>query len=75
MLEFLASRLHGGCQIDIDDDEKEETSALVNQCFSGGYQKVRTRHGDICFQRGDYAPDSEYWQDDGYMGGEWSWSD
>jgi hypothetical protein len=75
MLEFLASRLSGDCQIYIDDDEKEETSALVKQCFSRGYQKVRTRHGDFCFYRGYYALESEYWQDDGYMGGEWSSSD
>lgn len=75
ILKFLASQLNGNCRIYIDVDEKEETSALVKQCFSGGYQKVPAEHGDIFFKRGNYVPGSEHWLDDSSTGSEWSSSD
>lgn len=71
ILKFLASRLNGNCRIYIDVDEKEETSALVKQCFLGGYQKVPAEHGDIFFKRGHYASRSKRWLDDDSTGSEW----
>jgi hypothetical protein len=65
VLQFVAQRLHSSCIVEVDDDDREETSALIKEFFPGGYRKVRTRAGDFYFRRGEYSPEA------GYLPAEW----
>jgi len=54
--------------VEIDDDNRAETSALVKKYFPQGYEKVQTVTGDRIFMRGAFSWESGYWDDDGRDG-------
>lgn len=69
-LQYIASQLSNSCIVEVDDDDRRQTSTLVRECLPSGYRKVQTLAGDICFGRNDYY-DSEdedepsgCWKDD-----------
>ena len=51
VLQYIGRRLPTTCTIEVDDDDKQETSTLMKEHFPQGYQKVHTRLGDIAFSR------------------------
>ena len=53
-LQEIASHLPRSCIVEVDDDNREETRALMGESFPGGYRKVQTLSGDVYFGRNDY---------------------
>lgn len=52
VLECVNQYVSSRATIEVDDNDMEETSELVKKCLPNGYRKVRTRTGDVCFERG-----------------------
>jgi hypothetical protein len=52
-----------GSVVEVDDDDREETSSLVKECLRNGYRKRQTWTGDEHFLRGIYEYDPEYRND------------
>lgn len=63
ILEYLNRYVPSRTILEIDDDNRQETSELLRQCLSNGFRKVRTRTGDECFRRGSFTWESGYWHD------------
>ena len=81
ILKYFSTNLPKTTAVGIDDDDRAETTAMMDKHFGPGYQKVRTITGDFCFERGQYSRESEYWDSDcrdgcnfadGGMGDDWS---
>ena len=53
-LREIASRLSRSCIVEVDDDNRKETRAVMRESFPGGYRKVQTLSGDAYFRRNDY---------------------
>ena len=51
VLEYVNQYVSSRATIEVDDNDMGETSELVKKCFPNGYRKVRTRTGDIWFER------------------------
>lgn len=64
VLEYVNQYVSSGTVVEVDDDDREETSELVKECLPNGYRKVQTRTGDLCFMRGEFSWESGYWDDD-----------
>lgn len=64
ILVFISSHLSRTCIVEVDDDERKETSAIVSECFPNSYLKVQTLAGDFCFRRNDFSEESGYWDDE-----------
>lgn len=52
VLECVNQYVSSRATIEVDDNDMEETSELIKKCLPNGYRKVRTRIGDIIFERG-----------------------
>lgn len=50
-LESIRQHISSGLLVEVDDDDREETSEVIMAYFSDGYKKVRTRTGDWFFER------------------------
>ena len=53
-LHDTASHLSRSCIIEVDDENRKQTRALMEESFPGGYRKVQTLSGDAYFGRNDY---------------------
>jgi hypothetical protein len=51
ILEYVNQHVSSRATIEVDNNEKEETSELAKKCLSNGYRNVRTGFGDIFFRR------------------------
>ena len=51
VLEYVNQHVSSRATIEVDNNEKEETSELAKKCLSNGYRNVRTGFGDIFFRR------------------------
>ena len=49
-LQDIASHLIHSCIVEVDDDNSEETKAVLGESFPGGYRKVQTLLGDTCIR-------------------------
>ncbi|KAM0798469.1 hypothetical protein BDR22DRAFT_859112 [Usnea florida] len=50
-LQDVASHLSHCCIVEVDDDNSEETRAVLGESFPGGYRKVQTLLGDAYIRR------------------------
>ena len=50
-LQDIASHLSHSCIVEVDDDNSEETRAVLGESFPGGYRKVQTLSGDFYIRR------------------------
>ena len=50
-LQDIASHLSRSCIVEVDDDDRKETRAMMEESFPGGYRKVQTLSGDVYFKR------------------------
>ena len=57
-LQNISSHLSRSCIVEVDDDDRKETRAVMGESFPGGYRKVQTLAGDVYFGR------NEYWYSD-----------
>jgi hypothetical protein len=58
--------------VEVDDDGREETAALVKKYLPDGYRKLQCHLvGDFVFKRGPYSWESGYWDDDDGPSGSW----
>jgi hypothetical protein len=48
------------CIIEVDDDNRKETSALIKEYLLGGYQKSQTEIGELCFKKWNHSLESGY---------------
>lgn len=64
MLEYMIPQLSGSCVIEVDDDDREETSDLIRKCIPNGYRKVKTLTGDFIFGRNGSSVDSSHRHED-----------
>jgi len=65
-LEFFGQHLRSPVIVEVDDDDRKETSELIKQCLPNGYRKVQCHLvGDLIFKRGQFSIESGYWDDDG----------
>jgi hypothetical protein len=65
-LECFGQHLSSGTVVEVDDDDRKDTSELVKERLPNGYRKVRCRlAGDLIFKRGQFSIESGYWDDDG----------
>lgn len=55
VLECVNQYVSSRATIDVDDNDMEETSELIKKCLPNGYRKVRTRIGDMIFERGMFS--------------------
>jgi hypothetical protein len=53
--------MNNGSIVNLEDDGRAETMAMMDKHFDPGYQKVRTITGDLYFERGQYSRESGYW--------------
>ncbi|KAI9773954.1 MAG: hypothetical protein M1839_001966 [Geoglossum umbratile] len=60
-LRYIAGQLPSSCAVEVDDNDREETSTLIRECLPSGYRKVQTLTGDLWFRRNDYSKKSGYW--------------
>lgn len=61
VLQFFNQHVNEGLVIDLDDDDKEETRELADQCLTRvGYRKVRTQIGDVIFGREKYLRETDF---------------
>ena len=44
-----ASQLSKSCVVEMDDDDRRQTSTLMRECLPSGYRKVQTLAGDFFF--------------------------
>ncbi|KAI9768246.1 MAG: hypothetical protein M1840_005076 [Geoglossum simile] len=58
VLEYVNQYVSSGYIVEVDDDDREETSELVKECLPNGCRKVQTRTGGLCFMRGEFSPES-----------------
>lgn len=63
-LQYNASRLPDSCVVEVDDDDRTETSTVMRECLPGGCRKVQTLAGDKYFVRNDYSIESDDENDD-----------
>ena len=68
-LRYLSSELRSSCVVEVDGNDKAETSALMGECFPRGYRKVQTLAGNLLFQGSRYYTDPDY-----YSGGSDYWT-
>lgn len=68
ILKYFSTNLPKTTAVGLDDDDRAETTAMMDKYFDSGYQKVRTITGDYCFERGQYSRESGYWDSDGRDG-------
>ena len=52
ILRFVGKELRPGCIVTVDDDNRPETRALMEQSFSTGFRQLQTKTGDFRFERG-----------------------
>jgi hypothetical protein len=70
-LEWIRQHISSDLFVEVDDDDREETSEVIMEYFPDGYKKVRTRTGDWFFERDEnpLESDSDYLEhDDGDSG-------
>jgi hypothetical protein len=60
----IAEHLPEGSYLQIDNDRRRETQAVMQTFLSSQYQEVRTLVGDLEFKRGRFSYESGYWDDD-----------
>jgi hypothetical protein len=64
-LECFGRHLLSTVVVEVDDDDRKETSELVKEGLPNGYRKVRCRlAGDLIFKRGQFSIESGYYWDD-----------
>lgn len=81
VMEYIGQQLQPDCVITVDDDNKQETRALLKESFpaaaartaiggsgAGGFRQGKTRAGDYCFERGPHIPDTRYWDNAFFWG-------
>ncbi len=66
LLQFLTRRLPDRCIVEVDDDDRTETTAVMRECLPNDYRKVKTVAGDLCFKRDHYSIESGHSDDDYY---------
>ena len=54
ILKCFSTNLPKTTAVGLDDDDRAETTAMMDKYFDSGYQKVRTVTGDHCFEQGQY---------------------
>ena len=54
ILRFIGKELRPGCIVTVDDDNRPETRALMEQSFSTGFRQLQTKTGDFRFESGGY---------------------
>jgi hypothetical protein len=60
--------------VEIDNDGRVETGALMKECLPHGYQEIRCRDfGDFIFKRGQFSWESGYWDNHGPLTGDWNY--
>lgn len=65
-LQCFGQHLSIRTNVQIDNDGRAETGALIKECLPHGYQEIRCRQvGDLIFKRGQFSWESGYWDDDG----------
>ena len=64
VLQYTARQISSSCIIEVDDDDREETSLVMRESLPSGYRKVQTLAGDLCFRRNAYSEESGYWDED-----------
>ena len=81
ILKYFSTNLPKTTVVGLDDDDRAETTAMMDKHFDPGYQKSRSITRDFCFERGRYSRESGYWDSDGRdgcnaadggMGDDWS---
>ena len=60
ILRFIGKELRPGCIVTVDDDNRPETRALMEQSFSTGFRQLQTETGDFHFERGKYSGGNEF---------------
>jgi hypothetical protein len=64
-LQCFGRHLSIRTNVQIDDNGRAETGALIKECLPHGYREIRCRHaGDLIFKRGQFSWESGYWDDD-----------
>ena len=53
-LQEITSHLSRSCIVEVDDDDRKQTRAVMDESFLGDYRKVQTLSGDAYFGRNDY---------------------
>ena len=67
-LEYFGQYLLSETVVEVDDDDRKDTSELVKERLPNGYRKVRCRlTGDLIFQGGQFSVESGSWDDDSPM--------
>ena len=64
VLQYTVRQLSSSCTVEVDDDDMEETSLVMRESLPGGFRKVQTLAGDLCFRRNQYSEESGYWNED-----------
>ena len=60
ILRFVGKELQPGCIVTVDDDNRPETRALMEQSFPTGFRQLQTETGDFHFERGNYSRGKEF---------------
>ena len=55
ILQYFARQLPSSCIVEVDDDDRKETSTIIRECLPSGYRKVQTLAGDFYFRRNYYS--------------------
>lgn len=58
VLQYIVPQLSNSCIIEVDHDNRKETSALMRECLPTGYREVHTLEGDLYFGRITRVPES-----------------
>ena len=51
ILQCVGGQLPNSCIVEVDNDDRRETSTVMRECFPSGYRKVQTEVGDEHFMR------------------------
>jgi hypothetical protein len=71
-LQCLGQHLSIQTNVEIDNDGRIETGALIKECLPHGYREIRCRKfGDYIFKRGQFSWESGYW--DFPLKGDWNY--
>jgi len=66
-LQCFGQHLSIRTNVQIDNDGRIETGAIMKECLPHGYREIRCRHfGDLVFKRGRFSWESGYWNEDMY---------
>ena len=66
-LQCFGQHLSIRTNVQIDNDGRVETGAIMKECLPHGYREIRCRQfGDFVFKRGRFSWESGYWDEDDY---------